>query len=72
MGQARRTLRSLGLGAVLGFALALGRAPLGFELGSTPAVVNAVVDALSPFGVRHLDMPVRPERIWQATVGKGA
>ena len=32
-------------------------------IGSTPAVVNAVVDALKPFGVRHLDMPLRPERV---------
>ena len=29
-------------------------------IGSTPAVVNAVVDALRPLGVRHLDMPLRP------------
>jgi len=35
-------------------------------IGSTPAVVNAVVDALKPFGVRHLDMPLRPEKIWRA------
>jgi aerobic carbon-monoxide dehydrogenase large subunit len=35
-------------------------------IGSTPAVQNAVVDALSPFGVRHLDMPARPERVWRA------
>jgi carbon-monoxide dehydrogenase large subunit len=35
-------------------------------IGSTPAVVNAVVDALAPFGVRHLDMPLRPERVWRA------
>jgi carbon-monoxide dehydrogenase large subunit len=35
-------------------------------IGSTPTIVNAVVDALAPFGVRHLDMPLRPERIWQA------
>jgi carbon-monoxide dehydrogenase large subunit len=35
-------------------------------IGSTPAIVNAVVDALRPFGVTHLDMPLRPERIWQA------
>ncbi len=32
-------------------------------IGSTPAVVNAVVDALSHLGVRHLDMPLAPERI---------
>ena len=35
-------------------------------IGSTPAVVNAVVDALRPFGVRHLDMPLRAERVWRA------
>jgi carbon-monoxide dehydrogenase large subunit len=35
-------------------------------IGSTPAVVNAVVDALRTFGVRHLDMPLRPERVWRA------
>jgi len=34
-------------------------------IGSTPAVVNAVVDALSPFGVTHIDMPLKPEKIWQ-------
>jgi aerobic carbon-monoxide dehydrogenase large subunit len=34
-------------------------------IGATPAIVNAIVDALSPFGVRHIDMPVRPESIWQ-------
>jgi aerobic carbon-monoxide dehydrogenase large subunit len=31
-----------------------------------PAVVNAAVDALAPFGVTHLDMPLTPERIWRA------
>jgi carbon-monoxide dehydrogenase large subunit len=35
-------------------------------IGSTPAVQSAVVDALSPFGVRHLDMPATPERVWRA------
>jgi aerobic carbon-monoxide dehydrogenase large subunit len=34
-------------------------------IGSTPAVVNAVVDALRTFGVRHIDMPLRPARIWE-------
>jgi aerobic carbon-monoxide dehydrogenase large subunit len=34
-------------------------------IGSTPAVVNAVVDALSPFGVLHVDMPLKPEKIWR-------
>ena len=35
-------------------------------IGSTPAMVNAVVDALSPFGIVHMDMPMKPERIWMA------
>ncbi|HSJ50199.1 MAG TPA: xanthine dehydrogenase family protein molybdopterin-binding subunit [Actinomycetota bacterium] len=35
-------------------------------VGSTPAVVNAAVDALSPLGVRHLDPPLTPERVWRA------
>jgi aerobic carbon-monoxide dehydrogenase large subunit len=35
-------------------------------IGSTPAMVNAVVDALRPFGVRHLDMPLRAEPVWRA------
>ncbi len=33
--------------------------------GAPPAAVNAVVDALAPFGVRHLDMPATPEKIWR-------
>ncbi|MFP3880891.1 MAG: xanthine dehydrogenase family protein molybdopterin-binding subunit [Actinomycetota bacterium] len=41
-------------------------------IGSTPAVVNAVIDALSPFGIRHLDMPLTPSKIWEAvTAGRG-
>ena len=35
-------------------------------IASTPAVVNAVVDALSPFGIKHLDMPLTPEKVWRA------
>ena len=34
-------------------------------IGSTPCVVNAAVDALSPFGVRHVDMMLRPEKLWR-------
>jgi carbon-monoxide dehydrogenase large subunit len=34
--------------------------------GSLPSVMNAVIDALSPYGIRHLDMPATPERIWRA------
>jgi carbon-monoxide dehydrogenase large subunit len=39
-------------------------------IASTPAVVNAVVDALRPFGITHLDMPLTPERVWTAIHGK--
>src|SRR5437763_2876878 len=35
-------------------------------IASTPAVVNAVVDALAPLGIRHVDMPLTPERVWRA------
>ncbi len=35
-------------------------------IASTPAVVNAVVDALKPFGVKDLEMPLTPEKVWKA------
>ncbi len=35
-------------------------------IGATPAIVNAVCDALAPFGIRNLDMPLKAERIWNA------
>jgi len=38
-------------------------------VGSPAAVVNAVVDALKPFGIRHADMPLTPSRVWQAMQG---
>jgi len=41
-------------------------------IGSTPAVVNAIVDALSPFGITHIDMPVRSEKIWKILKGRKA
>lgn len=34
-------------------------------IGATPAIVAAVVDALSPYGIRHLDMPIKPETVWR-------
>ena len=40
-------------------------------LGSTPAVVCAAVDALSEFGVKHIDMMLRPEKLWRIIHGKG-
>jgi len=38
-------------------------------IGSTPAAHNAVVDAVSHLGVRHIDMPCTPERVWRAIHG---
>lgn len=39
--------------------------------GSLPAVMNALVDALRPLGVNHLDMPVTPEKLWRAIHAAG-
>ena len=38
-------------------------------IGAGPAVHNAIIDALAPFGVRHLDMPCTPDRVWRAING---
>lgn len=40
-------------------------------LGSTPCIVNAAVDALSQFGVKHIDMMLRPEKLWRI-INQGA
>jgi carbon-monoxide dehydrogenase large subunit len=41
-------------------------------IGATPAIVNAVVDALSPLGIHHIDMPLTPMKIWSLIQGKEA
>jgi carbon-monoxide dehydrogenase large subunit len=41
-------------------------------IASTATVYNAVIDALAPFGVKSLQMPLTPERVWRAIHGKGA
>lgn len=41
-------------------------------IGASPAMVNSVVDALSPLGVRHIDMPMTPEKIWKLVNGRTA
>ena len=38
-------------------------------IGAPPAVINAVVDALAEFEVRHVDMPASPERLWRLIGG---
>ena len=40
-------------------------------IAAAPAVMNAIVDALSPFGVADIDMPATPERVWNAINGSG-
>lgn len=37
-----------------------------------PAILNAIIDALRPLGVRHLDMPATPERVWRAIIDAAA
>jgi aerobic carbon-monoxide dehydrogenase large subunit len=39
-------------------------------VGSPPAIMNAVIDALGPYGVRHMDMPATPARVWEAMQGR--
>ncbi len=34
-------------------------------IGSTPCIANAVIDALAPLGVQHIDLPLRPEKVWR-------
>jgi carbon-monoxide dehydrogenase large subunit len=36
------------------------------NVGALPAVANALADALSPLGIRHIEMPATPERVWRA------
>ncbi|MCY4652319.1 MAG: xanthine dehydrogenase family protein molybdopterin-binding subunit [Dehalococcoidia bacterium] len=38
-------------------------------IAATPAVMNAVIDALSPFGIKHMNMPAKPEKVWRAMQG---
>ena len=40
-------------------------------IGATPAIGNAVIDALAPLGIRHLDLPFTSERVWRAIQEKG-
>ncbi len=41
-------------------------------IGAPPAIINAIVDALAEYGVRHIDMPATPERVWRAIRGARA
>jgi carbon-monoxide dehydrogenase large subunit len=37
--------------------------------GALPSVMNALADALADYGIRHIDMPATPERVWRAARG---
>ena len=50
-------------------AKGVGESP---NVGSPAAFVNAVIDALSPLGIRHLDMPVTRDKVWHAIRGAQA
>ena len=39
-------------------------------VGAPPAIVNAIVDALAPYGVKHMEIPITPEKVWQVIHGK--
>ncbi len=41
-------------------------------VGARPAIVNAVVDALAHLGVRHIDIPITPEKVWRILKDTGA
>jgi aerobic carbon-monoxide dehydrogenase large subunit len=40
-------------------------------VGAPPAIVNAVVDALQPYGIEHIDIPIHPWKVWQVIHGAG-
>ncbi len=50
-------------------AKGVGESP---TVGAPPAIANAIVDALSPFGIKHLDIPITPYKVWKALQGKTA
>ncbi|MDB5591753.1 xanthine dehydrogenase family protein molybdopterin-binding subunit [Enterovirga sp.] len=52
-------------------ALGLKGAGEAGAIGSCPAVMNALADALSPFGIRHIDMPATPDVVWAAIEAAG-
>jgi carbon-monoxide dehydrogenase large subunit len=40
-------------------------------IASSPAMINAILDALAPFGVKDISMPATPEKVWRAMHGSG-
>ena len=52
--------------AGIGFAIGSGLPGEGATVGAPGAVIHAILDALAPLGVTHIDMPATPARVWQA------
>jgi carbon-monoxide dehydrogenase large subunit len=50
-------------------AKGVGESP---NVGSPPAIVNAIIDAMLPLGIKHIDMPCNPARVWAAMQGNAA
>ena len=50
-------------------AKGVGESP---TVGAPPAIANAIVDALSPYGIQHMDIPITPYKVWKALKEKGA
>lgn len=50
-------------------AKGVGESP---TVGSPPAIANAIMDALAPFGIHHIDIPITPFKVWKALKEKGA
>ncbi len=50
-------------------AKGVGESP---TVGAPPAIANAIIDALSPYGITHLDIPITPYKVWKAMKEKGA
>ena len=49
-------------------AKGVGESP---TVGAPPAIANAIVDALSPYGIQHMDIPITPFKVWKALKEKG-
>ena len=61
----RRNGREFGLAFASAHLIHLGLVGWLCAIGAAPAVINAIVDALSPLGVRNIAMPASPQRVWE-------
>ena len=64
----RKFLKTVGVSSQREIEQAVAKAIEAGTIGATPAVQNAVIDAVAHLGVRHIDIPCTPERVWRAIV----